>query len=288
MGTVTRVLAVANQKGGVAKTTTVASLGAAIQETGQRVLLVDLDPQGSLTFSLGHDPDKLAVSIHEVLLGEVEPDVALLETPEGMTLLPANIDLAGAEAMLLMRAGREYALKRALAKLGRGAGTPATSGRGAGASSSSGRSDYDVVLIDCPPSLGVLTLNGLTAADEVIVPLQCETLAHRGVGQFLRTIADVQAITNADLKLLGALPTLYDSRTTHSRDVLLDVADRYDLAVLAPPIPRTVRFAEASASGASVLASRKNKGAAAYRELATALLKHWKNGKPMPTFAPDI
>lgn len=278
MGTVTRVLAVANQKGGVAKTTTVASLGAAIQETGKRVLLVDLDPQGSLTFSLGHDPDKLAVSIHEVLLGEVEPDAALLETTEGMTLLPANIDLAGAEAMLLMRAGREYALKRALAKLG----------VGAGASSSSGRSDYEVVIIDCPPSLGVLTLNGLTAADEVIVPLQCETLAHRGVGQFLRTIADVQAITNADLKLLGALPTLYDSRTTHSRDVLLDVADRYDLPVLAPPIPRTVRFAEASASGASVLASRKNKGAAAYRELATALLRHWKNGKPMPTFAPEI
>lgn len=278
MGTVTRVLAVANQKGGVAKTTTVASLGAAIQETGKRVLLVDLDPQGSLTFSLGHDPDKLPVSIHEVLLGEVEPDVALLETPEGMTLLPANIDLAGAEAMLLMRAGREYALKRALAKLG----------VGEKASASSGQVAYDVVIIDCPPSLGVLTLNGLTAADEVIVPLQCETLAHRGVGQFLRTIADVQAITNSDLKLLGALPTLYDSRTTHSRDVLLDVADRYDLPVLAPPIPRTVRFAEASASGASVLASRKNKGAGAYRELAAALLKHWKNGKPMPTFAPEI
>ena len=154
--------------------------------------------------------------------------------------MPANIDLAGAEAMLLMRAGREYALKRALAKI---------------------CDDFDVVIIDCPPSLGVLTLNGLTAADEVIVPLQCETLAHRGVGQFLRTITDVQQITNADLKLLGALPTLYDSRTTHSRDVLLDVADRYDLPVLAPPIPRTVRFAEASASGASVLASRKNKGA---------------------------
>ncbi|OBG18876.1 chromosome partitioning protein [Mycolicibacterium celeriflavum] len=268
MSIVTRVLVVANQKGGVAKTTTVASLGAAIQEDGKRVLVVDLDPQGSLTFSLGHDPDKLPVSIHEVLLGEVEPDAALLDTPEGMTLLPANIDLAGAEAMLLMRAGREYALKRALAKL-----------------SDAG---YDVVIVDCPPSLGVLTLNGLTAADDVIVPLQCETLAHRGVGQFLRTIADVQAITNADLNLLGALPTLYDSRTTHSRDVLLDVADRYDLPVLAPPIPRTVRFAEASASGASVLASRKNKGAHAYRELAAALLKHWKTGKPMPTFAPEI
>ncbi|KUH93850.1 chromosome partitioning protein [Mycobacterium sp. IS-3022] len=245
-----------------------ASLGAAMVEKGLRVLIVDLDPQGCLTFSLGQDPDKLPVSIHEVLLGEVEPDAALLDTPEGMTLLPANIDLAGAEAMLLMRAGREYALKRALAKL-----------------SDSG---YDVVIIDCPPSLGVLTLNGLTAADDVIVPLQCETLAHRGVGQFLRTIADVQAITNADLNLLGALPTLYDSRTTHSRDVLLDVADRYDLPVLAPPIPRTVRFAEASASGASVLASRKNKGAHAYRELAAALLKHWRKGKPMPTFAPEI
>ncbi|BDX33800.1 cobyrinic acid a,c-diamide synthase [Mycobacterium antarcticum] len=263
----TRVLAVANQKGGVAKTTTVASLGAAMAENGQRVLLVDLDPQGCLTFSLGQDPDKLAVSIHEVLLGDVEPDTALVETIEGMTLMPANIDLAGAEAMLLMRAGREYALKRALAKVA---------------------DKFDVVIIDCPPSLGVLTLNGLTAANDVIVPLQCETLAHRGVGQFLRTVDDVQQITNADLHMLGALPTLYDSRTTHSRDVLLDVADRYGLVVLSPPIPRTVRFAEASASGSSVLAGRKNKGAMAYRELAAALMKYWKSGKALPTYAPDV
>ena len=263
-----RVLAVANQKGGVAKTTTVASLGAAFVAAGKRVLLVDLDPQGCLTFSLGTDPDKLPVSVHEVLLGDVEPDAAMVSTPEGMTLLPANIDLAGAEAMLLMRAGREYALRRALAKVG---------------------PDYfDIVIIDCPPSLGVLTLNGLTAADEVIVPLQCETLAHRGVGQFLRTITDVQQITNPGLTLLGALPTLYDPRTTHSRDVLFDVADRYDLPVLAPPIPRTVRFAEASASGSSVLAGRKNKGANAYRELAQALLKHWKSGKKLPTYSPEV
>jgi chromosome partitioning protein len=274
---VTRVLAVANQKGGVAKTTTVASLGAAMAEEGRRVLLVDLDPQGCLTFSLGQDPDKLAVSIHEVLLGDVEPDTALVTTEEGMTLLPANIDLAGAEAMLLMRAGREYALKRALAKIGAGAAPAATS-----------EQRFDVVIIDCPPSLGVLTLNGLTAANDVIVPLQCETLAHRGVGQFLRTVEDVQQITNADLRMLGALPTLYDSRTTHSRDVLLDVADRYGLVVLAPPIPRTVRFAEASASGASVLAGRKNKGANAYRELANALLRHWKSGKSLPTYAPEV
>jgi chromosome partitioning protein len=264
---VTRVLAVANQKGGVAKTTTVASLGAAMAEKGRKILLVDLDPQGCLTFSLGQDPDKLSCSVHEVLLGDVEPQAALVTTSEGMTLLPANIDLAGAEAMLLMRAGREYALKRALSKVA---------------------GDFDVVIIDCPPSLGVLTLNGLTAADDVIVPLQCETLAHRGVGQFLRTVADVQQITNADLTLLGALPTLYDARTTHSRDVLLDVADRYGLPVLAPPIPRTVRFAEASASGSSVLAGRKNKGAVAYRELASALLKYWKSGKALATFAPEI
>jgi chromosome partitioning protein len=264
--TVTRILAVANQKGGVAKTTTVASLGAAMTKMGRRVLLVDLDAQGCLTFSLGQDPDKLPVSVHEVLLGEVEPNAVLVTTMEGMTLLPANIDLAGAEAMLLMRAGREYALKRALAKL----------------------SEFDVVIIDCPPSLGVLTLNGLTAADEVIVPLQCETLAHRGVGQFLRTVADVQQITNPKLRLLGALPTLYDPRTTHTRDVLLDVADRYDMPVLAPPIPRTVRFAEASASGSSVLAGRKNKGAVAYKELAQALIKHWKSGKPLPTFAIEV
>ncbi|GFG72860.1 ParA family protein [Mycobacterium botniense] len=263
----TKTLAVANQKGGVAKTTTVASLGAAIADAGPRVLLVDLDPQGCLTFSLGHDPDKLPVSVHEVLLGEVEPNAVLVATSEGMTLLPANIDLAGAEAMLLMRAGREYALKRALDKLA---------------------DQFDVVVIDCPPSLGVLTLNGLTAADEVIVPLQCETLAHRGVGQFLRTVADVQQITNPRLRLLGVLPTLFDSRTTHTRDVLFDVADRYDLPVLAPPIPRTVRFAEASASGASVMAARKNKGAEAYRQLAQALLTHWHTGNPLPTFTVEM
>lgn len=265
-GAVARTLAVANQKGGVAKTTTVASLGAALVGLGKSVLLVDLDPQACLTFSLGHDPDKLTRSVHEVLVGDAEVGEVLLDTDDGMKLLPATIDLAGAEALLLMRPGREHALRRALIAVA---------------------DDFDVVLIDCPPSLGVLTLNGLTAADAVMVPLQCETLAHRGVGQLLRTVTEVQAITNPGLALLGVLPTLYDARTTHSRDVLADVADRYGMPVLAPPIPRTVRFAEASASGATVMSGRKNKGATAYRELAENLVKHWDSGADLNTVTLD-
>ena len=261
----TTILAVANQKGGVAKTTTVASLAAALHALDRRVLVVDLDPQGCLTFSLGHNPDKLDSSVHEVLTGDAQVEDVLIETAEGIVLLPATIDLAGAEALLLMRAGREFALKRALAPI---------------------LQDFDVVVIDCPPSLGVLTLNGLTAAQSVLVPLQCETLAHRGIGQLLRTVSEVQQITNPDLALLGALPTLFDARTTHSRDVLGDVSDRYSLPVLAPPIPRTVRFAEASASGATVLSGRKNKGAQAYRELAENLLAHWEGTAELKTYDP--
>ncbi|EGD23374.1 AAA family ATPase [Rhodococcus hoagii] len=261
----TTVLAVANQKGGVAKTTTVASLGAALVDLDRRVLVVDLDPQGCLTFSLGHNPDRLEASVHDVLTGDVPVADVLLDTDDGVKLLPATIDLAGAEALLLMRPGREFALKRALAPV---------------------LDDFDVIIVDCPPSLGVLTLNGLTAAQQVLVPLQCETLAHRGVGQLLRTVSEVQQITNPDLVLLGALPTLYDARTTHSRDVLSDVSDRYDLPVLAPPIPRTVRFAEASASGATVLAGRKNKGGEAYRQLAHHLSARWTGDAELVTFSP--
>ncbi|WP_026917183.1 ParA family protein [Gordonia shandongensis] len=262
----TRTLAIANQKGGVAKTTTTASVGAALAAEDVAVLVVDLDPQGSLTFSLGHDPDQLSASVHDVLIGAEEVADVLLDTEDGVTLLPATIDLAGAEALLLMRPGREYALKRALGEIAQ---------------------DYDVILIDCPPSLGVLTLNGLTAADEVVVPLQCETLAHRGVGQLLRTVTEVQQITNPDLAILGAVATLFDARTTHSRDVLADVTDRYDLPVLSPPIPRTVRFAEASASGSSVMRGRKNKGSVAYRELAANLRAHWA-GAPLETYEAPV
>lgn len=247
-----RVLAVANQKGGVAKTTTVASLGVALAELGQRVLLVDLDPQACLTFSLGLDPDEMTLSVHDVLLGRVSAAMAVTSTRDGPDLLPATIDLAGAEAHLLTQTGREYALRAALAPV---------------------QESYDVILLDAPPSLGVLTLNVLTAAAEVIIPLQCEALSHRGVGQLLDTVHDVQRLTNRDLRVLGVLPTLFDARTAHAHEVLRDISGRYGLDVLMPPIAKSVRFAEAPARGRSVLsAGRQTPGSLAYRQHARQLL----------------
>jgi chromosome partitioning protein len=250
---VAHILAVANQKGGVAKTTTVASLGTALAERGRRVLLVDLDPQACLTFSLGLDPDTLELSAADVLLELVPAGTVVQPTGEGPDLLPATIALTGCEARLLQVNGREYRLRTALAELG---------------------DDYDDILVDCPPTLGVLTVNGLTAADDLIIPLQCETLGHRGVGQLLDTVTDdVQRVTNPALEVLGVLPTMYDGRTNHAREVLADISGRYGLRVLGPPIPRSVRFAEAPAAGRTVLtAARRSRGAEAYRELATALL----------------
>jgi chromosome partitioning protein len=251
MARVTRTIAIANQKGGVAKTTTVASLGTALAEQGRKVLLVDLDAQSCLTFSLGLDPESVELSIHDVLLGRVGAAMAIQATEDGVDLLPATIELAGTEAQLLSRPGREYVLRTALAEVSQA---------------------YDAVLLDCSPSLGVLTLNALTAADEVLIPLQCEMLSHRGVGQLLDTIHDVQRILNPGLRVLGVLPTMFDGRTNHARAVLADVSGRYGLTVLEPPIPKSVRFAEAPAAGRSVLATaRRTRGAEAYRALAEGL-----------------
>ena len=244
------VYAVANQKGGVAKTTTVHALGTAFVEQGLRVLLVDLDPQASLTFSLGIDPDQLARSLNEVLVDRM-PAADVLVKVGDLHLVPATIDLAGAEVQLLTRAGREYGLARALEPI---------------------RDSYDVVLADCPPSLGTLTINGLTAADHVIIPLQCETLSQRGVGQLLDTIADVRSFTNPRLQVRGVIATMYDGRTRLSRDVLDDARDRYGLPVLEPPVPKSVRVAEAPGLGRSVLEhARSSASADAYRQLARTL-----------------
>ncbi|WP_141014070.1 ParA family protein [Nocardioides sambongensis] len=251
----TTILAVANQKGGVAKTTSVASLGAALAELGQSVLLVDLDPQACLTFSLGIDPEDLELSIHQVITKGSDPVEVLIATDDGVDLMPATIELARAEADLLTRTGREHVLRGVLEDL-------AAAGR-----------HYDWVLLDCPPSLGVLTVAALTAADGVVVPLQCETLSHRGVGQLLDTVHDVRRFTNRDLEVWGVLPTLYDGRTNHARAVLETISETYDLDVIEPPIPKTIKFAEAPAAGRSILAtSRSNKGAKAYREVAANLL----------------
>jgi chromosome partitioning protein len=248
----TRTIAVANQKGGVAKTTTVAALAAALSERGRSVLAVDLDPQACLTYSLGFEPDQLDPTVHDVLVGRCGIDAAIHAVDEeAFDLVPSNIDLVGAEAYLLTRMGREYALRKALDAIQR---------------------SYQVVLVDCPPSLGVLTINALTAADEVVIPLQCETLSHRGVGQMLSTIEDVRRLTNHELKVAGLLPTMFDGRTNHAREVLEDVGSRYRLPVLDPPVSKSIRFAEAPRDGRSIIRfAPSHPGAQAYRALAQSI-----------------
>ena len=245
-----RILAVANQKGGVAKTTTVVNLGAALAERGERVLVVDLDAQACATFSLGLDPEDLGETGATVFMTR-EPSRAVTDlvvpTPDGVDLLAASIDLAGADRALAGVVGREYVVREALAPV---------------------RDRYDWILLDCSPSLGIITVNALTAADAVLVPLQCETLSHRGVGQLMETIADVQRLTNPRLRIAGVLPTLFDGRTTHARAVLEDLGPRYGVRVFSP-ISRSIRFAEAPATGRSILAtSARSRGAQDYRRLA--------------------
>lgn len=250
-----KVVAVANQKGGVAKTTTVQSLSVALAERGYRVLAVDLDPQACLTYSLGFEPDALATSLHDVLLRREKVADVRLAVPgvPGLHLVPASIDLAGAEVHLLQRTAREHVLARAL--------EPELA-------------DHDVVLIDCPPSLGVLTINGLTAAEAVLIPLQCEALSHRGVGQLLETVEDVRTFANASLRVLGVVVTMFDARTRHSRRILEEVQQRYGLRVFEPPVPKSVRFAEAPEQGRSIQQHAPgSRGAEAYRELAARLVE---------------
>lgn len=245
----TRTLAFANQKGGVAKTTTTLSIAVALAEMGKRVLAIDLDPQGALTYSLGADPDKLDETINDVLIRRLPIEKVVINRE--VDCAPANIDLAGAEAVLLAKTGREYALQRALREID-------------GA--------YDYVLIDCPPSLGILTINGLTCAQQVVIPLQCEALSHRGVGQLIETMGDIRHFTNPDLSVAGVIPTLFDGRTKHTQEVLADIGSRYDVRVLMPPVRKSIKFAEASQAGRSILSfAPTHPGAEAYRELATQI-----------------
>lgn len=227
------ITAVVNQKGGVGKTTTVFNLGVALRRLGRRVLLVDLDPQAALSASAGISVAHLTTSIYQALLDDsMDPVPIILEAASGVDILPATIDLAAAEIELVNMTLRELVLKDVLAKI---------------------RSRYDHILIDCPPSLGLLTVNALAAADQVIIPLQCEFLATRGLTLLLRTLNKIQARLNRNLKVAGILPTMFDGRTTHANEVLAELRANFPGQVFDVIIKYTVRVKEAPAAGLSIL-----------------------------------
>ena len=253
-----RITAVCNQKGGVGKTTTTINLGAALAEQGRRVLLVDFDPQGALSVGLGIQPHELEATVYNLLMerGASAPDIVLKTNVDGMDLLPSNIDLSGAEVQLVHEVGREFVLGRALEPV---------------------LPDYDVVLIDCQPSLGLLTVNALACSVGVIVPLECEYFAMRGVALLMETLDKVSTRLNSRLVMDGLLATMYDSRTLHSREVLQGVVAGFGDKVFHTVISRTVRFPDATVAGEPITSfDPASTGAASYRELAKEVLERWR------------
>ncbi|MDQ6728493.1 MAG: AAA family ATPase [Actinomycetota bacterium] len=244
-----RIMAIANQKGGVGKTTTAVNLGAALAELGYRVLVVDLDPQGNATTGLGINARNLQSSIYDVLLNDVSLEDCIEPTAvRNLFVAPATIDLAGAEIELVPAFSRELRLRRALERLD---------------------GEYDFTLIDCPPSLGLLTINGLAAATEVVVPIQCEYYALEGLGQLLRNVQLVQSNLNPILELGAIILTMYDARTKLSGQVVQDVRRHFGGKVCRHIVPRTVRLSEAPSFGQPIIVfDSTSRGAIAYRELA--------------------
>jgi len=253
-----RIVSICNQKGGVGKTTTTINLGAALAELGRRVLLVDFDPQGALSVGLGKgDPRQLDLTVHNLLLeNNVSWEEIVIDTGvEGMDLLPSNIDLSGAEVQLVHEVGREYILAQAL--------KPAVP-------------EYDCILIDCQPSLGLLTVNALAASHGVLIPLECEYFAMRGVALLMETIEKVQSRINPELQIDGVLGTMYDSRTLHTREVLQRIVQAFGDRVFHTVINRTVRFPDATVAGEPITYfDPSSMGANAYRELAKEVLARW-------------
>lgn len=248
-----RIIAVANQKGGVGKTTTAINLSACLAEKGQRVLVVDIDPQGNTTSGFGIDKDALENTIYELVLGECGiEDCIIKEVIDNLDILPSNVNLAGAEIDLIGVDNREYILKDKLN------GTA---------------ENYDFVVIDCPPSLTMLTVNAMTTADTVLVPIQCEFYALEGLSQLLHTIDLVRERLNPDLEMEGVVFTMYDSRTNLSLQVVENVKDNLNQAIYKTIIPRNVRLAEAPSHGMPInLYDSKSAGAESYRLLADEVM----------------
>ena len=247
-----KVIAFANQKGGVAKTTTTLNLAAAFVEKGHRTLCVDMDPQGNLTMSQGIDPDTVEVSMYDVLVHGVPIREATQKRE--VDIACASIDLAGAEIAMSTQIGRERSLERALAPV---------------------RGDYAFICIDTPPSLGLLTINALTAADKVIVPVQCEYLSMRGLIQLQNTLAMIRDNLNPTVQIEGILPTLVDTRTVHAKEAIQLLEENFGDRVFASRIRKTVRFAEAPVKGMSVLKyDPDGKAAYSYRQLAKEVLEN--------------
>ena len=250
-----RIIAIANQKGGVGKTTTSINLSACLAELGKKVLVIDLDPQGNTTSGFGIDKEEMDNTVYELMLGEcsIRESMTQVENIEHLSLIPSNVNLAGAEIELLGINEKEYILKNAVDYI---------------------RDDYDFIIIDCPPSLNMLTVNAMTTADSILVPIQCEYYALEGISQLIHTIDLVQERLNPNLKIDGVVFTMYDARTNLSSDVVDTVKENLNATVYQTIIPRNVRLAEAPSHGLPInLYDAKSSGSESYRNLAKEIIE---------------